>query len=75
MVPRPCRWAGMVCDMLRPYIHYYNRRYALTCTASGAALVSGMCCRPSGRCDTFQRGAGGIIAACVVLVSAAVEWG
>ena len=30
-----------------PYIHYYNRRYALTCTASGVALVSGMrwrCC-------------------------------
>lgn len=27
----------------------------------------------SGRCDTLQRGAGGIIAACVGLVSAAVE--
>ena len=30
---------------LRPYIHYYNRRYALTCTASGVAVVSGMCWR------------------------------
>lgn len=27
------------------------------------------------RCDTLQRGAGGIIAACVGLVSATVEWG
>lgn len=52
------RRAGMVCGMLhclawthnrgaplRPYIHYYNRRYALTCTASGVAVVSGMCWR------------------------------
>lgn len=27
------------------------------------------------RCDTLQRGTGGIIAACVGLVSAVVEWG
>mgnify|MGYP007116303581 CR=1 FL=1 len=26
------------------------------------------------RCDTLQRGTGGIIAACVGLVSQAVEW-
>lgn len=31
--------------------------------------------RASGRCDTLQRGAGGIIAAFVGLVSRAVEWG
>ena len=41
MVPRPCRWAGMVCDMLHPYIPYYNRAAVLTCTTSGVALVSG----------------------------------
>lgn len=46
----------------------------LACTASGAAVVSGMCWRSSGRCDMLQRGAGGIIAAYVGLVSAAVEW-
>lgn len=53
MVPR--RRAGTVCAMLyrltwiynrdapaHPYIHYYNRAAALTCTASGVAVVSGI---------------------------------
>ena len=55
------RWpaaAGMVCAMLhclvwihdrgatlRPYIPYYNRTATLSCTASGVAVVSGMCWR------------------------------
>lgn len=76
----------MVCDVLHrlawiynrgtplpPYIPYYNRAAVLACKASGVALVSGIGCRASGRCDTLQRGAGGIIAVCVGLVSAAVE--
>lgn len=33
----PPRRAGMVCDMLHPYIPYYNRRAVLTCAASGVA--------------------------------------
>lgn len=78
----------MVCDMLHrlawihdrgaplsPYIHYYNRAAALTCTASGVALVSGIGYRASGCCDTLQRGAGGIISVCVGLVLWAVERG
>ena len=37
-------------------------------------IIIGRLCRPVlRRCDTLQRGAGGIIAACVGLVSAAVE--
>nr|DAR49254.1 MAG TPA: hypothetical protein [Caudoviricetes sp.] len=82
MVPRrppcPCCWTdppgwhGSITGA-RPYIPYYNRWSALSCTASGVALVSGMRWRSSGRCDTLQRGAGGIIAACVGLVSWAAE--
>ena len=34
------RRAGMVCAMLHPYIHYYNRAAALPCPASGVAVVS-----------------------------------
>lgn len=54
---RPRR-ACMVCGMLHclawihnrgaplhSYIHYYNRAAALTCTAFGVVLVSGMCWR------------------------------
>ena len=37
----PPRRAGMVCDMLHPYIPYYNRRAVLACAASGVAGVSG----------------------------------
>lgn len=47
----------------------------LTCTASGVAVVSGIGAGRPGVCDTLQRGAGGIIAACVGLISTAVEWG
>ena len=39
----------------------------------GVAVVSGMRWRAFGRCDTLQRVADGIIAACVGLVSAAAE--
>lgn len=35
------RRAGMVCDLLRSYMPYYNRAAALTCAASGVAVVSG----------------------------------
>ena len=45
----------------------------LACKASGAAVVSGIGAGASGRCDTLQRGAGGIITVCVGLVFAAVE--
>ena len=70
----------MVCDMLHclawihnkgahPYIHYYNRAAVLACTASGVAVVSWYMLEVLRRCDTLQRGAGGIIAARVGLVS------
>lgn len=59
---------------LRPYIHYYNRAVVLTCTASSVALASGIRWRASGRCDTLQRCAGGIIVTCAGLLSYAVEW-
>lgn len=81
--PAGLAWSAICCTVwhgsitgasMRPYIHYYNRAAVLTCTASGVALVSGMCWRASGRCDTLQRGAGGIIAACVGLVFVEVEW-
>ena len=58
---------------MHPYIHYYNRRSALSCVASGAALVSGYVLEVLRRCDTLQRVADGIIAACVGLVSWGVE--
>ena len=59
--------------MLHSYIHYYNRAAVLTCTASGVAAGIWYVLDVLRRCDTLQRGAGGIIAACVGLVSAAVE--
>lgn len=64
----PPRRAGMVCDMLHPYIPYYNRRAVLTCIASGVAVVSWHALEVLRRCDTLQHGAGGIIAVCVGLV-------
>nr|DAI21877.1 MAG TPA: hypothetical protein [Caudoviricetes sp.] len=60
---------------LHSYIPYYNRRSVLNCTASGVALVSEYALEVLRRCETLQRSAGGIIAACVGLVFAAVEWG
>jgi hypothetical protein len=50
--------------------------YVRVCTGvlpPGVAVVSGMRWRAFGRCDTLQRVADGIIAACVGLVSAAAE--
>ena len=60
---------------MHPYIHYYNRAAALTCTAPGVAMVLWYALEALRRCDTLQRGAGGIIVDCAGLVSAAVEWG
>ena len=77
--------AGMVCDMLHrlawihnrdappSYIPYYNRRSAFACTASRRGGGIWYLWRASGRWQTIQRGADGIIAACVGLVSWAVE--
>lgn len=79
------RRAGMVCDMLhclawihnrdapRPYIHYYNRAAALTCTASRRGAGIWYMLEVLRRCDTLRRGARGIIAACVGLVFVAVK--
>ena len=55
------------------YIPYYNRATVLTCTAFDVALVSWYVLEVLRRCDTLQRVADGIIAACVGLVSAAAE--
>lgn len=46
----------------------------LTCAASGRDGGIWYALEALRRCDTLQRGAGGIIAACVGLLSATVEW-
>lgn len=48
---------------------------ALTCAASGSYGGIWYALEALRRCDTLQRGAGGIIVACVGLVSAVLEWG
>jgi len=60
---------------LHPYIHYYDRRSALSCTASGRDGGIWYVLEVLRRCDTLQRGAGSVIAACVGLLFAAVEYG
>ena len=60
---------------MHPYIHYYNRAAVLTCTASGVASGIWYMLEMLRRCDTLQRGAGCIVAACAGLVSMAVELG
>ena len=47
----------------------------LTCAESGSG--GGIWCALEAlrRCDTLQRGAGGVIVDCIGLVSAVVEWG
>lgn len=80
------RRACMVCNVLRRlawiynegaplhhYIPYYNRAVVLACTASRRGVGIWYMLEALRRCDTLQRGAGGIIAACVGLVSWAVE--
>lgn len=67
------RRAGMVCDVLHSYIHYYNRAAALTCTASRRGVGVWYVLEALRRCDTLQCGTGGIIAACFGLISWAVE--
>ena len=47
----------------------------LACAASRRGVGIWYMLEALRRCDTLQRGAGGIIAACVGLVSWAVEWG
>ena len=47
----------------------------LACAASGRDAGIWYVLEVLRRCDTLRRVAGGIIAACVGLVSAAVEWG
>ena len=68
MDPRQCRTHA-------PLLPYYNRAAVLACAASGVAVVFGIGCGASGRWQTLQRGAGGIIAVCVGLVSAVLGWG
>ena len=68
------RCAGMVCDLLRSYIPYYNRAAVLSCTAFGVAVVSGYRCRASGCVCALQRGVGGVISAFAGLVLYVVEW-
>ena len=58
---------------LHPYIPYYNRAAVLGCTASGRDAGIWYVLEVLRRCDTLQRGTGGIIAACVGMVSRAVE--
>ena len=65
---QPPGWHG-----LSSYIHYYNRRPVLACVASRRDGVIWYRWSASGRVYVLQRGAGGIIAAFVGLVSWAVE--
>ena len=67
-IETPPGWHG-----LPSYIPYYNRRAVLTCAASRRGGGIWYRLRASGRCGTIQRVAGGIIAACVGLVSWAIE--
>ena len=67
---KPPGWHG-----LPSYIPYYNRRPVLTCAASRRGGGIWYLLSASGRVCALQRGAGGIIAAFVGLVSVAVEWG
>nr|DAE53506.1 MAG TPA: hypothetical protein [Caudoviricetes sp.] len=67
------RRACMVCDTLHSYIPYYNRRPVLSCAASGRDGGIWYRLSVSGRWQVLQRGASGIIAACVGLLFAAVE--
>lgn len=73
IIPDVCR-AGMVCGMLHPYIPYYNRAAALAYTASGVASGIWYALEVLRRCDTLQRGAGGVISAFAGLVLYAVKW-
>lgn len=73
MVPR--RRAGMVCGMLRSYIHYYNMAAVLACAASGAASGIWYVLEVLRCCDMLQCVAGDVISVRVGLVFAAVEWG
>ena len=56
-----------------PLYTFYNRRLCWPVQRPAWRWYLGMCWMASGRCDTLQRGTGGIIAACVSLVSAAAE--
>lgn len=78
--PAGLAWSVICCTVwhrsitgVRPYIHYYNGAAVLTCTAPRRGGGIWYRCGASGRFDTLQRGAGGIIAACVGLVSRVVE--
>ena len=70
-IETPPGWHGLRSS----YIPYYNRAAVLTCIASGVASGIWYVLDVLRRCDTLQRGASGIIAVCVGLVFAAVEWG
>jgi hypothetical protein len=59
---------------LHPYIPYYNRAAVLGCTASGRDAGIWYVLEVLRRCDTLQRGAGGIIAAFAGLVSWRWNW-
>ena len=65
-------WHGSITEM-HPYIPYYNRAAVLTCTASRCGVGIWCALEVLWRCDTPQRCTDGIIAACVGLVSWAVE--
>lgn len=78
--PAGLAWSVICCTVwhrsitgVRPYIHYYNGAAVLTCTAPRRGGGIWYRCGASGRFDTLQRGAGGIIAACVGLVSRVAE--
>lgn len=78
--PAGLAWSAVCCTVwhgsitgVRPYIHYYNRAAVLSYTASGRGDGIWYALEVLRRCDVLQRVAGGIIAACVGLVSRAVE--
>lgn len=66
--------AGMVCDMLHPliYLIIIGGLY-WPVQRPNVAAVFWYALEVLRRCDTLQRGAGGIISACIDLVSWAIE--
>lgn len=78
--PAGLAWSAICCTVWHgsitggaPLYTFYNRRLCWPVQRPAWSWYLGMCWMASGRCDTLQRGAGGIITACAGLVLLAVE--
>ena len=78
--PRSCCWTAPpglhgLRSAAPSYMPYYNRSAALACIASLRGGGIWYALEALRRCDTLQRGAGGVIVDCIGLVYAVVECG